>query len=235
MKPYGPSGFPPENHPSKSIPWRLILRAVRWTSYAIALITLLMVLHKAPPPLIETSPQAASRAEQKIADAHQAVTNGRSATWRMDETELNSYLASHLDMGGQSTAPAESSNSSPPSPTGGLPVPSGTSAEQIEQVRSTVRDVKVALIDDRVRAYVLFDFHGKDLSLQLEGRLGAANGYLQFEPLAGQLGALPIPQSTLQSAVQRLMESPENREKLKLPPEIGDLRIENGEIVATYH
>ena len=235
MKPYGPSGFPPENHPSKTIAWRLILRAVRWTSYAIALISLLMVLHKAPPPLIQTSPQAASRAEQKIADAQQQVGNGHSATWRMDETELNSYLASHLDMGAQSTAPPESSNSSPASPTSGLPMPSGTSAEQIEQVRSTVRDVKVELMDDRVRAYVLFDFHGKDLSLQLEGRLGTANGYLQFEPLAGQLGALPIPQSTLQSAVQRLMDSPENREKLKLPPEIADLRIENGEIVATYH
>ena len=97
-----------------------------------------------------------------------------------------------------------------------------------------MRDVKVELIDDRVRAYVLFDFHGKDLSLELEGRLGAANGYLQFEPLAGQLGSLPIPHSTLQAAVQRLMDSPENREKLKLPSEISDLRIEKGEIVVTY-
>jgi len=34
--------------------------------------------------------------------------------------------------------------------------------------------------------------------------------------------------------VQRLMDSPENREKLKLPSEISDLRIENGEVVATY-
>jgi hypothetical protein len=34
--------------------------------------------------------------------------------------------------------------------------------------------------------------------------------------------------------VRRMMESPENREKLKLPPQIADLRIENGEVVATY-
>jgi len=45
---------------------------------------------------------------------------------------------------------------------------------------------------------------------------------------------LPIPQSTLESAVQRLMDSPENREKLKLPSEISDLRIQNGEVVASY-
>jgi hypothetical protein len=31
-----------------------------------------------------------------------------------------------------------------------------------------------------------------------------------------------------------MMDSPENREKLKLPSEISDLRIQNGEIVASY-
>jgi hypothetical protein len=57
---------------------------------------------------------------------------------------------------------------------------------------------------------------------------------LNFEPVSGQIGSLPIPQSSLESAVQRLMNSPENREKLKLPPEITDLRIQNGEVVAVY-
>jgi hypothetical protein len=57
---------------------------------------------------------------------------------------------------------------------------------------------------------------------------------LRFQPVSGQIGSLPIPQSTLESAVQRLMDSPENREKLKLPTEISDLRIENGEVVASY-
>ncbi len=32
-----------------------------------------------------------------------------------------------------------------------------------------------------------------------------------------------------------MMESPENREKLKLPAEIFALKIENGELLATYH
>jgi len=81
---------------------------------------------------------------------------------------------------------------------------------------------------------VVFDMHGKDVTLQLEGRLGSANGYLRFEPLSGQFGALPLPQSALESAVHRLMDSPENREKLKLPPEVSGLRIENGEIVVSY-
>ncbi len=224
------------------IPWRLIFRIVRWTTYAGALLTLILVLHKAPPPLVETSPQAAARVEQKFAQVQQAVDNGQPATMRMDQTELNSYLASHLDIASNpaASAPPPSPSSTAPSPstaeaaTSEMPVPAGTSAEQIEQVRSSVKDVKVELIDDRARAYVVFDIHGKDVTLQLEGKLGAEDGYLRFEPVAGQIGSLPIPQSALQTAVRRMMESPVNREKLKLPPEISALRIENGEVVVTY-
>jgi hypothetical protein len=95
-------------------------------------------------------------------------------------------------------------------------------------MRPSVRDVKVQTTEDRVKASVLFDVHGKDMTLELEERLGAANGYLRFEPLSGQIGSLPIPQSTLESAVQKLLDSPENRDELKLPSDIADLRIENG-------
>jgi hypothetical protein len=218
-------------HASASRPniWKRIFRIVRWTTYACAVITLILLLHKAPPPIVETSPQAAARAEEKFEQVEKAVANGQPATLRLDETELNSYLASHLDLagdGGPKPAPGGFAQSAP---NGSTPTP-----QEVEQMRSNVRDVKVQLVDDRVKAYVLFDVHGKDMTLQLEGRLGAQNGYLRFEPLSGEIGSLPIPQSTLESAVQRLMDSPENREKLKLPSEISDLRIQNGEMVASY-
>jgi len=209
--------------------WKWIFRIVRWSTYAAAILTLILVLHKTPPPPIETSPQAAARAEQKFADAERAAANGQSATVRVDETELNSYLSSHLELSGREAAkpathadPRDSSDGSAPT------------AKDVEEMRSNVRDFKIQLVDDRVKAYVLFDVHGKDMTLQLEGRLGAHNGYLNFQPVGGQIGSLPIPQSTLEAAVRRLMESPENLEKLRLPSQIADLRIENGEVVATY-
>src|ERR1700730_6786373 len=230
------------NAPAKAVPWRLIFRIVRWSTYAGALIALILVFHKAPPPVVETNPQAAARVEQKFEQVEQAVSNGHPATMRMDQTELNSYLVSHLDMAANPAA-----STPPPSQTShanttgvaegavpGIPTPVGTSAEQIEQVRSAVKDVKVELVEDRVRAYVVFDFHGKDMTLELEGKLGAQDGYLQFEPVGGQIGSLPIPKSTLEAAVARMMESPENREKLKLPNDMSGLKIVNGEVVATY-
>jgi hypothetical protein len=218
--PSSPAGDPvPSAAATKPGYWKLTFRIFRWTTYASALIAIIMILHSAPPPPVVTSPQAAASAEHKIEQVEQAVTSGQPATLRMDESELNSYLASHLDI---------SPNGSPnASPTEAAPV-------DVEQVRSAVKDVKVQLIDDRVRAYVVFDFHGKDLTLQLEGKLGAEDGYLRFEPVSGQLGSMPIPQSSLETAVRHMMESPENREKLRLPAEMSGLKIVNGEIVASY-
>ncbi len=213
----------------------LIFRIVRWTVYGCALILLILLLHKSAPPPVSTTPEAAARVEQKFQDAQQSVAQGQSATVRMNETELNSYLASHLELAGGANAPAGGTSPTPSAASNSVPnTDQPATMEDVEQMRSNVKDVKVQLVGDRVRAYVMFDVHGKDMTLQLEGKLGADNGFLKFEPVSGQIGALPIPQSTLEAAVRKMMESPENREKLKLPSDISDLKIENGEVVAKY-
>ena len=61
----------------------------------------------------------------------------------------------------------------------------------IEQVQSSVKDVKVDMDGDLVKAYVIFDFHGKDMSLELDGHLATQDGYIKFDPVAGKLGSLP--------------------------------------------
>jgi hypothetical protein len=220
----------------RTSPLKLAFRIVRWTTYAGALLMLALVLHKAPAPAVETSPQAAARAEEKFQDVANSVKSGQPATLRLDETELNSYLVSHLDLAGGPGLADASGTVTVPMPGNSAENRTGatTSKDEVEQMRSNVKDVKVELVEDRVRAYVVFDVHGKDLSLQLEGRLGVQDGFLKFEPVSGQIGAMPLPQSALESAVQRMMESPENREKLRLPADISDLRIENGEVVVGY-
>ena len=221
----------PVTNPEKpASAWVWAFRCIRWSTYLAALITLILLLHKTSPPPVQSSPQAAARAEEKFDLAEQSASQGEKATLRLDESELNSYLASHLDLA--KDAPVPTSNAPDASQT--TDGPSSLSAADVEQIRSSVKDVKVQMEGDQVHAYVVFDVHGKDMTLDLVGKLGAQDGYLKFVPVSGQIGALPIPQSTLESAVQRLMESPENREKLKLPPDIADMHIENGELVATY-
>jgi hypothetical protein len=229
-----PNSVPAPEKPASV--WVWAFRALRWSTYLAALITLILLLHKTSPPPVQSSPEAAARAEEKLQQVQDSVSQGQQATLRLNESELNSYLASHLDLAkeARATPMAAPNSSSPQDATQTTEGPGTPSTADVEQMRSSVRDVKVQMEGDQVHAYVVFNVHGKDMTLDLVGKLGSQDGYLKFEPVSGQLGALPIPQSTLVSAVQRLMDSPENREKLKLPDDVQEMHIENGELVATY-
>jgi hypothetical protein len=226
----------PVPQPKQVSAWVWAFRCLRWSTYLGAFITLILILHTTAPPPVQVSKQAADSAEQKVSEVEQSVSRGEAATLRLNESELNSYLASHLKPmpptapQPQAAAPAAAPETS--SSSNSAEYPSGA---DVDQMRSNVKDVKVQMEGDLVKAYVVFDVHGKDMTLQLAGKLGASDGYLKFEPVSGRIGSLPIPQSALESAVRQLMESPENREKLKLPSDVSDMHIENGELVTTYH
>ncbi len=218
--------------------FRRIYRIVSWASLALLILAIFLIFHKSPAPQVPVDPQAAQRAESKLEASESAAASGQPQPLRLDKTEVNSYLHQNLALQPSDTiAPAVPATPAPASPTP-VPAPSTPAPAApdptVEQVQSSVKDVQVTMHDDKVEAYVVFNFHGQDLSLNLEGRLNVANGYLQFEPTGGKLGSLPIPQSTLESAVQQMLNSPENREKLKMPANISNLRIENGQLVVDY-
>jgi hypothetical protein len=219
-----------------------IYRIVSWSSLAGLVLMLGLVLRKSPPPQVPYDAAAAARVEQKFIAADQARVAGQPGQVQLDRTELNSYLTQNLDLSGQaatSNTGAGEAGSVVPASGGGTasnPAPALSSNEQptMEQVQSAVKDVKVDMDGDVVKAYVIFDFHGKDMSLELDGHLRSENGYLRFVPIAGKLGTLPLPQSTLDSAVEKMMNSTENREKLKLPADVRDIQIVDGHAVMSY-
>src|SRR5712691_7464696 len=116
---------------SNASPLKRIFRMVRWTIYAFVLLAVLLLLHKAPPPLVETSPQAAARAEEKFEQVEKAVARGQPATLRMDETELNSYLATHLALADNGAPNPASKGGAQGAPNSSAPTP-----QQVEQMRS---------------------------------------------------------------------------------------------------
>jgi hypothetical protein len=225
--------------------FKLAYRILSWSSLAALILTLVLVLRKSTPPDVPYDAKASARAEQKFAAADQAKAAGQPSQVALDRTELNSYLKDNL---ATQPPPAEptatpsstSASAGAQSPNAGNPsdpmaaLASGDQATTLEQLQSTVKDVKVDMDGDLVKAYVIFDFHGKDLSLELDGHLSTQDGYVHFEPVAGKLGSLPLPQSTLNAAVEKMMSSPENREKLKLPGDISDIQIVNGQAVVKY-
>jgi hypothetical protein len=193
---------------------REFLRAARWVMPVVAIVVLLAILRQAPPPQIKTDPQAVQKLETKMQDLQTAAAAGQPYMLQMNEAELNAWLARSLAL-------------SPQGPAGGAPA-------SIEEAQSTMRDLKIELLGDSLRAYVVFDFHGKNLSLLLEGRLFVQNGYLRFAPMSGKLGSMPIPSATLDNAVSGLFDSPANKEKFLLPTDVKDVRIENSEVIVAY-
>jgi hypothetical protein len=206
-------------------------------------VMIFLVLHKSPPPTVATDPQAAARAAQKFVTADAAKASGMPAQVALDSTELNSYLSQSLALNGGPQVdlpPATPPAMGTPAPGEATPAANptfstpGGDAQSIEEVQQSVKDLKVDMDGDLVKAYVVFNLHGQDLSLELDGHLASENGYMKFEPVAGKLGSLPLPQSALDAAVERMMNSPENREKLRLPDDISDVQVQNGQAVVTY-
>lgn len=220
----------------KARPFAIIRRVVSSIVLGILVLTLVLILKKAPPPQIATSPAAAAMAERKLDAADQAAASGQPAQVQLDNTELNSYFAQNLQLAGSddtSTGSAAAGQATNPA-AGASAIAAGADPQTVADAESAVRDVKIDLADDLVKTYVIFNFHGKDLSLELDGHLYAQDGYLRFDPVGGKIGSFPLPQSALKSAVQRMMNSPENRDKLRLPENVSNIEVENSHVVVSY-
>jgi hypothetical protein len=224
---------------------RKYYRFAQWVTLGLILLIIVLILRKGTPPAVSTDPSAASRAEEKIRDSQVALSMGEPHKLQLDSTELNSYLnanlatPSNLAAQGAATSTAEPHTVAPPAssavPGAGLGAPSTTEqAPTLEEVQSSVRDVKVDMVGDVVKAYVIFNFHGQDLSMELDGHIHAENGYLKFEPISGAIGSMPLPASTLQSVADRILDSPENRDKMKLPAGVNNIRVVDGQVVVDY-
>lgn len=220
---------------------RTFLRRARWVALAIFVLVFMLILKKGAPPSVRVDPNAAARAEEKIRVSEAQSSVGEPHQLQLDNVELNSYLNQNLAINGR-TEPVSALPAPQPSQAAAASAPAAApasaaapeAAPTLEDIQSAVKDVKVDMQGDLVKAYVVYNYHGADLSLELDGHLRAENGYLKFDPVSGSLGSLPLPTSVLQSAAEHLFDSPENREKLKLPPDVTDIQIVDGQVVASY-
>jgi hypothetical protein len=177
------------------------------TALALCVVALILVFHAPPAPVIHIDPAAAQRLEARVQQAQTAAAAGAPGVVRADETELNSMLDSYFR-----------------SVTGG---PS-------ENTAAVVRDLKFKLFEDRMRVYVIATVQGKDITVVIDGKVHTVNGYLDFEPLSGKIGALPMPKTSLKRAVEQMAASPDTRGFMRLPNNLHDLYVEDGKVVVVY-
>lgn len=196
-----------------------VFRVLPWLSLATTVGVLLLILHQTPPVPIQTDPQAAQRLTEKMAYLHMAMQAGSPHTLSLDESELNQWMRENVAIASAHQAQQA-----------GMPFPAGHEPT-VQEVQSALKDVRMNLMGNQLRAYALFVLYGKEISLQLDGMIETHDGYVRLKPTAGKLGSLPIPSSTLEHVVQQLFDSPQNRDKFQLPPQVTAIRVENGRLV----
>ena len=199
-------------------------KIARWFVLAGLVIGILLALHDPkgrPTPLPpDEARQDAESFATKLATLETAHNHHESAEARLTADEINASFASPeaaeaLRAQGKLQSPA------------GQPAPAETEADAARSLKSA----QVSFSGDKVTGYFVAPVYGQDLHLQISGRLGTQNGYVTFEPTAFKVGDMSIPVSLVNPALQKRLQEPETREKLRLPDFVGDLRVENGELV----
>jgi hypothetical protein len=92
-----------------------------------------------------------------------------------------------------------------------------------------IKDQRVSFEGNLVRGQVLASVAGKDVWLTVSGQLGSKDGYATFEPTEFKVGEMNVPVSLVNPALQKKLA--EQRDRLKLPDYVGDVTVQNGELV----
>jgi len=196
-----------------------------------ASVAALVLVLKKPAPLAEplTAPAVTANAQSfqnKIEQLEQARAQGQSgAEVRLKAQEIaaaitqaSGALSSEPGSGSGTAAAASHGSGSPLSGDLGAGEPS-------------VKDYQVNFEGDVAKGQFLTHIAGKDVWVTLEGHLGSKDGYATFEPTKIKIGDLEVPVSLVNDQLQkRLMEQ---RDRLKLPENVGGIKVENGEVVVS--
>ena len=95
----------------------------------------------------------------------------------------------------------------------------------------TIKDQQLSFDGDVVHGQFLTEIAGKDVWVTVSGHLGSKDGYATFEPTEFKVGDLNVPVSLVNAALQKKLA--EQRDRMKLPDFVGDVKVNNGELVMT--
>lgn len=216
--------------------WKLD-RIISVATLVTSVAALVLVLKKPAPVAPAQSPAAAAAnvesVEKKLEQLDQPKEPGQApAQVRFNSDEITAALAQAAAALPKSmTASAAMAAPGATSQTG-LPtsVPASPDAV-IGEGEPQVKDYKVNFDGDVARGQFVTQIGGKDVYVTLAGHLGSKDGYTTFDPTEFKVGDLSIPVSMVSSALQQKLS--EQRDRLKLPDDVGNIKVENGQLVAT--
>jgi len=204
--------------------WKLD-RIISLATLASSLIAIILVL-KRPQPVSQPIPPAVAKAkaesfQEKIEQLEQPRPAGQPpAEVRLNAEEVSAALAQAA--GALSTTV----------PASGLPSPVPSSPDApFAAGQPEIKDYQVNFDGDVARGQFVAQIGGKDVYVTLAGHLGSKDGYATFDPTEFKVGDLDIPTSLVTGALEKRLA--EERDRLKLPDDVGGIKVENGELVVT--
>ena len=210
-----------------------IQRIISIVSLALSCITVVLLLKKPQPVATPQSPAAlaanAQSFQNKLEQLERAKAHGQAeAEIHLKSEEITAALTQALGAMPAASPSSSGQNSllttqaSPTGQTQSAPASNGSD-------RPTVKDYQLSFEGDLVKGQFLVRVTGKDLWVTVAGRLGAKDGYATFEPTQFKVGDMSVPVSLVNDTLQKKLA--EQRDQLKLPDYVGDLKVENGELV----
>jgi hypothetical protein len=194
-----------------------------------ASVAALVLVLKKPEPVASplAAPAVAANAQSfqsKIDQLEQARSQGQSgAEVRLNAQEVAAAIA---QASGALSSPGGSDGSNMPAAD-----PGGSLTGDLGAGEATVKDYSVNFEGDVAKGQFLTHIAGKDVWVTLEGHVGSKDGYATFDPTKIKLGDLEVPVSLVNRQLQKKLA--EQRDRLKLPEDIGGIRVENGEVVVS--
>jgi hypothetical protein len=88
---------------------------------------------------------------------------------------------------------------------------------------------RIGFDGDVARGQFQADARVKQVTLTIGGHVGARDGYVTIDPTEFRIGRLRIPVSLLRGALEQRLR--EQREALRLPDYVSDVRVEQGRLV----
>jgi hypothetical protein len=217
--------------------WKLD-RIISIATLAASLIAIILVLKK-PQPVAPVQTPAAAAAnmqslENKLEQLEQPKNPGDApAQVRFSSDEITAALA-QAAAALPANIPASAVMGAVPavqaSPSLPTTVPSSPDVV-IGEGEPEVKDYKVNFDGDVARGQFVTQIGGKDVYVTLAGHLGSKDGYATFDPTEFKVGDLNVPVSLVSGALQKKLS--EQRDRLKLPDDVGAIHVENGQLVAT--
>lgn len=199
-------------------------RIISFATLAISILTLVLVL-KRPAPVAPAAAPATAAADaqsfqEKVNQLEKPKTPGQGESEvRMSSGEVSAALAQAAGLlPSAANAPAGPSGSSAASP-----------AMQFPGAVPNIKDYQVSMDGDVVRGQFLTQIAGKDVYLTLAGHLGSKDGYATFDTTEVKVGDLSVPAGLVNGVLQKKLA--EQRDQLKLPDNVKDIKVENGELV----